>query len=228
MRLLWIFADVNSFTETIELAKSWQSPDSRQTKKEGCKIGIRQVRKRDGSIVELDPDKIVAAIFKAAQSVGGNDLNESKKVAEIVFEKLQREEEYIPHVEEIQDMIERALVDRGHASTAKSYILYRARHAEEREKGLSVDKEITPEPDPFSISDSEYNFRTGDRIDAMFNYKSKLLSLVDKQQIYAYKILYYMLKDMQDKGKLPVHPSNQYLGGNELAEDIYKRKYYIY
>lgn len=96
---------------------------------------ISKIRKRDGSIVEFSKDKITNAIFKAAQSVGGTDREESARVADLVEEYMNKKfrEDYVPTVEEIQDIVEKALIDKGHAMTAKSYIIYRHRKNVERE-----------------------------------------------------------------------------------------------
>ena len=62
----------------------------------------------------------------------------------------------------------------------------------------------------------------------MFEYKSKLHTLVDNQRISSYRRLYYEIKAMQENEQLQMHPNNKYLGGNELAQDIYKRKYFLH
>ena len=95
---------------------------------------IIQVRKRDGRIVSFDKQKITDAIFKAAQSVGGQDRYLAEDLAEVV--RMYLEKEYkgdIPSVEEIQDIVERILIKTGHARTAKSYILYRQKRARARQ-----------------------------------------------------------------------------------------------
>lgn len=99
---------------------------------------IKKIRKRDGSVVDFDKEKITNAIFKAAQSVGGSDRRESERVADRVLELLNKKynEEYVPTVEEIQDLAEKALIDTGHATTAKSYIIYRHRKNVDREMKL--------------------------------------------------------------------------------------------
>ena len=98
-------------------------------------MAISKIRKRDGSIVVFDTEKITNAIYRAAQSVGGTDKAESERVAEHVIKMVTEKfkEEYVPTVEDIQDLIEKALVETGHAATAKSYILYRHRKTVERE-----------------------------------------------------------------------------------------------
>ncbi len=96
---------------------------------------INQIKKRDGSIVEFDKEKITNAIFKAAQSIGGTDRTEAERVADKVVESMNQKykEEYVPSVEEIQDIVEKVLIETGHAATAKSYIIYRHRKNVERE-----------------------------------------------------------------------------------------------
>ena len=95
---------------------------------------ITMIKKRDGRQVPFNIEKIAAAIFKAAQVVGGNDYNEAMALADKVCQKLS--ESIIgrnPSVEEVQDMVERVLVEEGHAKTAKAYILYRAERTRVRE-----------------------------------------------------------------------------------------------
>lgn len=91
---------------------------------------IRQIRKRDGTLVPFDRDKIATAIFKAAGAVGGADRNLAEDLAEAVAIFIARESgERLPTVEEIQDVVERVLIKTGHAKTAKAYILYREKRA---------------------------------------------------------------------------------------------------
>lgn len=98
-------------------------------------MGVKKIRKRDGKVVDFDREKIFNAIFKAAQAVGGSDRKEAENVTDLAIkyinEKFTGEE--IPTVEDIQDLVEKALIERGHATTAKAYILYRHRKAVERE-----------------------------------------------------------------------------------------------
>ena len=86
---------------------------------------IMKIRKRDGRIVEFQQGKITEAIYKAAEAVGGKDRKLAKelsnKVAEIIKSKFEKEN--IPTVEQVQDIVEKVLIDSGHAKTAKSYIL---------------------------------------------------------------------------------------------------------
>src|SRR3989344_7154308 len=92
-----------------------------------------QIRKRDGSTAAFDQDKITEAIFKAAHSVGGTDRTLARKLSDNVIQALDADYAHtIPSVEEVQDLVEKILIEEGHAKTAKAYILYRQKRAEER------------------------------------------------------------------------------------------------
>ncbi len=104
-------------------------------------VRIRQVRKRDGRLVPFDQEKITNAIFKAAQSVGGDDRERAVFISDAVVQELEQRygEHGVPSVEEIQDLVERALIHFGHAKTAKAYILYRDLHSKLRDIRALVD-----------------------------------------------------------------------------------------
>jgi len=92
-----------------------------------AKIG--KIRKRDGRIVDFDEEKITKAIWAAAQAVGGRDRKRaerlSSRVVALLGEKFPQE---VPSVENVQDVVEKVLIEEGHARTAKAYILYRKQH----------------------------------------------------------------------------------------------------
>ena len=88
----------------------------------------RKVRKRDGREVPFDQGKIADAIFRAAGSVGGGDRFLAEELASVVALFIDREwVGRIPSIDDVSDLIEKVLVETGHASTAKSYILERDR-----------------------------------------------------------------------------------------------------
>lgn len=106
---------------------------------------IEQVQKRDGSIVPFMKEKIEAAILKAMKAVGNEDEGKARKLAEKVVGIL--EEKYrngIPTVEEIQDVVEKVLIEDKQVETAKAYILYRKQHQDIRDfKKMFLDIEKT-------------------------------------------------------------------------------------
>ena len=98
---------------------------------------IKKIRKRDGRIVDFNQDKITEAVWKAAHSVGGTDESLAEQISNqitAVLEVFFKDESQIPTVEQIQDLVEKILIEGGHAKTAKAYIIYRQKRAEEREK----------------------------------------------------------------------------------------------
>lgn len=109
---------------------------------------ITQIYKRDGTLVPFDQDKITRAIFKAAQEVGGHDLGLAQKLSDKVVDILENHfPKDIPAVEEIQDIVEKVLIEEGHVHTAKAFIIYRQKRKELRERR---EKERI-EPIPYKI-----------------------------------------------------------------------------
>lgn len=92
------------------------------------------IRKRDGRIVEFCREKVVDAIFRAAQSVGGVDRKKAEELTDKVLDYMGNEfRNHVPDVEEIQDIVEKILIENGHAKTAKAYILYRDKRTRMRD-----------------------------------------------------------------------------------------------
>ncbi len=101
---------------------------------------ILKVKKRNGSIVEFDVSKIGEAIFRAAQSVGGKNKKLAHEIAQQVYEYIRTKtyENNIPTVEQVQDAVEKVLVELGHAQTVKAYILYRQERKQLRDAKKAV------------------------------------------------------------------------------------------
>lgn len=127
---------------------------------------VRQVKKRDGSIVDFDSTRIQKAVEKAAISLNRHDLAFSipltAEVVKILEEKFASPEN-TPKVEEIQDLVEEALMRHGFYEIAKAYILYREQQAEKRhvelldkmkKKELMVEKR-NGKKEPFSTKKLE-------------------------------------------------------------------------
>jgi ribonucleoside-diphosphate reductase alpha chain len=99
---------------------------------------ILKVKKRNGSIIPFEKERITKAIFKAAQAAGGTDKEKSEEITNFVLDELKLLNIEIPSVELIQDIVEKILIEKGHAKTAKQFILYRATHQKEREIRNSI------------------------------------------------------------------------------------------
>ncbi|MBU2263252.1 adenosylcobalamin-dependent ribonucleoside-diphosphate reductase [Patescibacteria group bacterium] len=112
----------------------------------------REIRKRDGRIVSFDLSRITSAIFKAFEASGNPNHKIANELADIVLQKLLKKHKsstkFTPTIEEIQDIVEETLIEKGHARIAKAYILYREKRAEIRtEKQQILDKEEIDEID---------------------------------------------------------------------------------
>lgn len=97
-------------------------------------VTIKKIKKRDGKIAKFDSNKIAEAIWKAAKAVGVKDKSLAVNLAEQVVEQLEKQlkPDEIPRVEQVQDLVEKTLIDNGQASIAKAYILYRQKRAKIR------------------------------------------------------------------------------------------------
>jgi len=114
----------------------------------GVKVSvIEKIRKRDGRLTEFNIDKITTAIEKAFNSTYKKGYHaEAEALAYKVYEILAAEENRIPDVEHIQDIVEQVLIEHGYVQTAKAYILYRAERSRIRDMNsrlMKVYEEIT-------------------------------------------------------------------------------------
>jgi ribonucleoside-triphosphate reductase (formate) len=114
---------------------------------------LEKIVKRDTRVVSFDKGKIADAIYKAAAAVGGEDRQTADDLAEIVTVFLENNysNEVPPGIEDIQDLVEKTLIETGHAKTAKAYILYRERRARLR-NGLRVRKAVRTDRNTTDIS----------------------------------------------------------------------------
>lgn len=108
---------------------------------------ITKIRKRDGREVPFNIEKIASAVFKAASATGGKDYKTAMDLAERVVAYIEESmDKRVPDVEEIQDAVEKVLIETGHARTAKEFILYRAERTKVREMNtrlMKVYEELT-------------------------------------------------------------------------------------
>ena len=75
---------------------------------------IKKIKKRDGRIVDFDQAKITEAVWKAAQSVGGQESSLADQISNqisAVLEVFFKSDENIPNVEQIQDLVEKILIE---------------------------------------------------------------------------------------------------------------------
>ncbi len=108
-------------------------------------MAIHKIKKRNGTIVDFDIEKIENAIEKAAIASNPTKKVEAKKIAKYAETKLSEEySDEIPSVEEVQDAVEDSLIHSNYPQVAKDYILYRQKRTEAREdKNVMVDVDKT-------------------------------------------------------------------------------------
>ena len=96
--------------------------------------------KRDGTRVPFDPRKIGIAIAKAGEATREFDRAQADRIAAAVVAELMRRHgaKGSANIEEVQDLVERTLVDRGFFMTARSYIVYREQHRRLRDDKACV------------------------------------------------------------------------------------------
>ncbi|MEM7260559.1 MAG: anaerobic ribonucleoside-triphosphate reductase [Planctomycetota bacterium] len=121
--------------------------------------GIEQVRLRDGRAVPFDPSRIVDAILDAMAEAGDGhaELAEELGSAVVHFLESRKEQHDDPHqpsdtdLDEIHDMVEKVLMETGHRSVARAYILRRDRRARIRDRRRSARRDS--ETDALDVRD---------------------------------------------------------------------------
>ncbi len=104
-------------------------------------MSIENIKKRSGQLVPFDKDKITQAVYKCLQQVDHESIEDAEKITKKVdkrVSKFAREhgKDFIPSVEEVQDMVEFELMRAGFFEAAKSYILYRDHKSQERRRDI--------------------------------------------------------------------------------------------
>ncbi|MGC9350089.1 MAG: ATP cone domain-containing protein [Anaerolineae bacterium] len=112
---------------------------------------LTHVVKRNGDVVPFNRERITNAIYRAAVAVGGRDKSIAEGLTDEVISVIERNcgDQQIPTVEEIQDIVEKVLIENGHARTAKAYILYRQERAMRRERRKEGKSQRDPENIPY-------------------------------------------------------------------------------
>ena len=100
------------------------------------------IKKRDGRQVPFEAEKIEDAILKAFEATGsakGRDT--AHELTRQIIAELDRDEDIdVPTVEDVQDMVEKKLIENGYVRSAKAYILYRAERSRAREMNTRLMK----------------------------------------------------------------------------------------
>ncbi len=99
---------------------------------------FEQIKKRDGRVAEFDSSKIINAIRKAGEATSEFNGREAKKLTmKVVTMARDLRLGTVPEIEEIQDIVERVLLDSPFYKTAKAYIIYREQHNQIRKIAIN-------------------------------------------------------------------------------------------
>jgi len=167
-------------------------------------ITVTEIRKRDGRIVPFEQVKITDAIFKAARSVGGKDKELAKALSDKVVTLLEKKYDghTIPSVEDIQDIVEKVLIETGHAKTAKSYILYRDLHNRIRDINSLVD---TDELMDSYLTRSDWRVKENSNMDYSLQGLNNHVFSTISARYWLNKIYSSEIRDAHVKGDMHIH-----------------------
>ena len=176
-------------------------------------ILIRTIRKRDGRQVGYDRDKIASAISKALMATGEDTGSHRRETADKVAAAVERSLEATglisPSVEQIQDVVEKSLIEFGYVTTARAYILYRAERTKVREMKASLMK--TYEAIAFSNATECDSKRDNANIDAdtpmgaMLKYGSE-----GAKKFYEMFVIDPRYTEAHEKGDIHIHDLDFY------------------
>ncbi len=124
-------------------------------------MSIKYIIKRDGDKVPFDSKKIKDAVMKAAKAVDIDDETVGEEVTQEVLSYLniffKSEEQGVPDVEQVQDLVEKVLIEKGYAEVAKAYILYREQHKKIRQTKQLFNDALTAMNDYLKLEDWKVN-----------------------------------------------------------------------
>lgn len=105
---------------------------------------FKLVKKRDGRLVPFDQSRITHAIMKAMGAIAEGAAQDAVRVSDRAMKELTKKYQpgYILGIEEIQDVVETALIMLDYPKTAKAYILYRHDRAEVRDKKREIPERV--------------------------------------------------------------------------------------
>lgn len=170
----------------------------------GNNLMFTTIRKRSGDIVPFQSEKITRAIFKAANAVGGNDWD---KAEDLTRKVLALAEELYPDgqvdVESIQDLVEKVLIENGHARTSKAYILYREKRRSAREANALIGATI----EMFSnyLGDNDWRIKENANAQKSINGMNNYIRETFTKQYWLHEIYPETIRNAHLSGDMHIH-----------------------
>ncbi len=165
---------------------------------------FEQIRKRDGGLEKFYPEKITHAIYKAAVACGGQDFSRAEELCrEVVALAEKRYADRVPDVEQIQDLVEKALIESGHARTAKAYILYREKRAGARNLNALIGATIQMFSDYLGDNDwrIKENANTQKSINGLNNYVREFFT----KNYWLHEVYPVDVREAHENGDIHIH-----------------------
>jgi len=165
---------------------------------------FKEIIKRDGKIEKFKPEKITWAIFKAAMACGGSDFGRAEFLCQQVLELAkQKYGDRRPDVEGIQDLVEKVLIENGHAQTAKAFILYREKRKSARELNALIGATIEMFADYLGERDWQVqeNANTQRSINGLNNYVRETFT----KKYWLHEIYPVEVREAHENGDCHIH-----------------------
>ncbi len=165
---------------------------------------LRMIRKRNGALVPYKQEKIALAIFKAAQAVGGYDWDLSEKLAMQVGEIANfKYPDGTADVEGVQDIVEKVLIENGHARTAKAFILYREKRRASREANALIGATI----EMFSnyLEDQDWQIKENANTQRSINGMNNYIRETFTKQYWLHEVYPAEVRDAHVSGDIHMH-----------------------
>lgn len=165
---------------------------------------MKEIRKRNGAVVPFQSEKITRAIFRAANAVGGNDWEKAELLTQDVVRLAeQKYGDSIADVEAIQDLVEKVLIENGHAKTSKAYILYREKRRSAREANALIGATI----EMFSkyLGDNDWRVKENANAQKSVNGMNNYIRETFTKQYWLHEIYPQSIRDAHLSGDLHLH-----------------------
>lgn len=165
---------------------------------------FEKIRKRDGNLERFHPEKITWAIFKAAKACGGDDFSRAEELCAQVLETAEKTYgDRIPEIEGIQDLVEKVLIENGHAKTAKAYIIYREKRAGARNMNALIGATIDMFTDYLGDKDwrIKENANTQKSINGLNNYVREVFT----KSYWLHEVYPANVREAHENGDVHMH-----------------------
>jgi len=165
---------------------------------------ISRIRKRNGDVVDFQSEKITRAIYKAASAVGGNDWDKANDLTDQII--IMADAHFlgdVADVEKIQDLVEKVLIENGHAKTAKAYILYREKRRGAREANALIGATI----EMFSnyLGDNDWRVKENANAQKSINGMNNYIRETFTKQYWLHEIYPDEIRNAHQAGDIHLH-----------------------